>query len=65
MATAISGCVIIKESTWDFIYQQKCDSCGYVFPGTVLQANLAKGTKLNGSFICPKCKKNNKLVIAG
>ena len=61
MATAVSGCIITKEEGTQMTYQKKCDSCGYVLPGTTTTASTL-GT-YNSSFRCPKCGKNQKIVI--
>lgn len=66
MAIAISGCVITKQDTTMMSYVKKCESCGYVQPGQTTAALIkSKGSKFTSSFMCPKCKKTQKIVIQG
>lgn len=65
MSTALSGCVITEETAMRLRYKKKCDKCGYLLPGETAGTPVKKHTKKNSSFICPKCKAKNKLVIQG
>jgi Zn finger protein HypA/HybF involved in hydrogenase expression len=63
MASAISGCVIVKDTGNSYTYQKKCEKCGDVIPGTISVSFIVKNSKRNLTFSCPKCKAHNKLVI--
>lgn len=65
MAVAISGCVITKQDTRMMTYVKKCESCGYVLPGQTTTALVRKNVKRASSYLCPKCKKTQKIVIQG
>lgn len=60
---AIQGCVITESnpSKSTFTYKKKCESCGYVEPGTISTSG-SSGT-MSTYFMCPKCKKNQKVQI--
>lgn len=65
MAKAIAACIIVRESGMDMVYQKKCESCGYVLPGTTISAPVHPGTAYHDNFVCPKCKAKNKITIQG
>ena len=66
MAAALSGCIIIEEGAMGHItYRKKCDKCGYVLPGSCGTTINTRGTKLNSSFQCPKCRTQVKLILQG
>ena len=65
MAVAISGCIIKEDNANKLSYQKKCESCGYVLPGTTSRGGLSPYSDLNSSFRCPKCGNNQKIVIKG
>ena len=60
---ALQGCVITESNskTGSVTYKKKCEVCGTVQPGTT-STYLTFGT-MNSSFMCSKCKNNQKIQI--
>lgn len=61
MAVAVSGCVVIGTNGDVATYQKKCDKCGHVESSKLKTPTRSK--IYNGSFVCPKCKNHQKIVI--
>jgi len=64
-AYAESGAVITKidHNTGEYWYVKKCESCGYVSPGTTSGFCGGPGGYITSSFTCPKCGAYQKIVI--
>ncbi len=59
---ALCGSIIVKQDgSTRYSYKKKCDTCGYVFPGTTSTSN-SSGTMSSG-YRCPKCNTNGKIEI--
>ena len=63
MAVALTGCVIVSQTSKDMKFKKKCESCGWVDTSTIGGLLTRPGSKRTGSFQCPKCKKQNKYII--
>lgn len=60
---ALQGCVITEQDyeTGAVTYKKKCESCDYIESGGT-STYLSSGI-MNSSFLCPKCKKTQKIQI--
>lgn len=65
MATALTGCVIVEQNNMTMRYKKKCEMCGFLESGQTLTALIKPGSKLSSAFLCPKCKRQNKILIQG
>ena len=65
MAIALTGCVVVDQNKMTMRYKKKCEMCGYLEPGQTLTALIKPGSKYSSSFLCPKCKKRNNVIIQG
>ena len=61
MATAVEGCIVRGKDGNLVRYQKKCEKCGYV-DSSELKTGAVFST-WHGSFVCPKCKNNQKMTI--
>ena len=61
--TAIEGCVIVKSDprTGEVVYRRKCEACGTI--SSVSTGMYLTGGTISTAFVCPKCKKNQRIQI--
>lgn len=68
MAVGLSGAVIVDDSGPMIRYEEKCERCGSVQPGTRSTTRHALGdasSKLRSSFKCIRCGNHQDVVIRG
>ena len=57
---AISNAIIVEDNHEDMVvYKKKCDTCGYVEPGTI---TTTPGS-FTGGFYCPDCEEQKVIKI--
>ena len=58
---AISNAIVVNDGSRDrnVVYKHKCDSCGYVEPGTY---STVPGSR-KGGFYCPKCEETKVVEL--
>ena len=65
MAVGVSGCVVTEQNSMTMKYKKKCDFCNYVESGQTLTSLVKPGQRSQTVFRCPKCGKNNTVLIQG
>jgi Zn finger protein HypA/HybF involved in hydrogenase expression len=66
MAVALEGAVIISYENKMLKWKKKCEKCGHVDNNTISEMwSGGSSTKKTTTYMCPKCKNNQKVVIQG
>ena len=60
---ALQGCIIVKSDsrTGEVVYKRKCESCGTI--SSTLNGTYLTGGTISTSFVCPNCKKSQRIQI--
>jgi phage terminase large subunit GpA-like protein len=66
MAIALTGAVLLGDDGRTMRYQQRCENCGTLQPGTIsMQVPQGSHTTAQSSFNCVKCRSRNEVRIRG
>jgi len=66
MAIVLQGAVIISHENQKLKWKKKCEKCGWVNNSYTLQGfTHSPSVTFNSSFICPKCKNRQKVIMQG
>jgi len=65
MAVALCGAVVTETNGTQMTYKKKCEKCGNVEPGETRTSAPSKSSKLTSSFMCSKCRNQQKIEIQG
>lgn len=61
-----AGAIVIRDDGKNICWRKKCESCGYVEPGSHASTKPAPhSTMTQGIFHCPKCQQTSEVIIFG